>query len=276
MALSFEAAVDALWLAVRDAQSLAAALANLRQLDNQHPHAASAAAVCPWFPPLLFRLLHPEQLSCILPLQPDPPPSTASLPAALLRALLLPMRAKLLNPNVTLQLVDALGYSLDASSGILAIISGYPPACCCCSSSSSPSFTYTPGDAKDFEQGFSLPPLTHTWSSGLFPWTVAAALQQRLRPCPLVHCLRLLRSDDRSLLQHLVSTVSQPHADQSLQPPRHLPPPPCALCCDAPAAVNPCSRADGSHSLCGSCAVQSLRFALSQVNLGRCKSVGAR
>jgi hypothetical protein len=31
--------------------------------------------------------------------------------------------------------------------------------------------------------------------------------------------------------------------------------------------VNVCSRADGSHGLCGSCGVQALRFALSQVSV---------
>jgi hypothetical protein len=124
MAISFEAAVDMLWLAVKDTLSLTASLAHLRQLDHQHSRVSAATATSLWFPPLLFRLLQPEQLCCILPLQPNAPTVFSSLPAALLRAILLPMRSKVINPDATLQLLDALEYSLDASSGILAMISG--------------------------------------------------------------------------------------------------------------------------------------------------------
>ena len=266
MQRSFADIVDDLWHVIRDNTALTALLLHLSQLDAQRPPPPTAApAVNPWFPPLLFRCLTPEELSCVLPLPcAGAPPSSVALAAALLRAILLPMRAKLLNEEVTMQVVDALGYSMDASCGVLAMLSGVlmllllllllMP------------FTTT-GDSNDLEQGFLQPPHTPGWTRGLFAWTVATALEQRQRPCSLSECLRLLRRDDLSLLQHVVAHAPQPsHALQALPAAPPLPSlPPCCLCLDGPSIVSPCSRPDGSHSLCGPCAVQSLRFALSQV-----------
>ncbi len=118
--------VNELWQAVRDPAALTVLLLELRQLDHQQlTGCGPRPEVNPWFPPLLFRRLTADELNCVLPL-----PSTNSLPsnillvASLLQAILLPMRASVINPDVTFQLIDALGYSLDANSGILAMISG--------------------------------------------------------------------------------------------------------------------------------------------------------
>jgi hypothetical protein len=122
------------------------------------------------------------------------------------------------------------------------------------------------GDAQTFEEGFRLPPCTPSRMFGLFNWTVATAIESRLRPCPLSEWLRLLRRDDLSLLQYLVSSEdSRNSITASRAECEVMPAAPCCLCFDSAAIVHPCSRADGSHGLCGSCAVQSLRFALSQV-----------
>ena len=127
------------------------------------------------------------------------------------------------------------------------------------------------GGAKDFEQGFFLPPHSSSWTRGIWPWTVSTALEQRKGPCSLIECLCLLRTDTRSMLEHLVSAPGQSRSSTSLISPDELPPSvPCSLCNDALAVAHPCSRADGSHGLCGSCAVQSLRFALSQVLISTC------
>jgi hypothetical protein len=124
MERGFTDCVNALWQAVRDPAALTVLLLELRQLD-QLTGSGPRPEVNPWFPPLLFRRLTADELRCILPL-----PSTNSLPsnillvASLLQAILLPMRASVINPDVTFQLIEALGYSLDANSGILALISG--------------------------------------------------------------------------------------------------------------------------------------------------------
>jgi hypothetical protein len=256
---NFVDSVNALWQAVRDASALTALLSHLRELV---PCAPPSAAVTPWFPPLLYRLLSPEELSCVLPLPCNDASSPgASLATALLRAVLLPMRANVINPDVTVQLTDALQYSLDANSGILAMISGRRPAP---TPTLSPPITYSlSANAKDFEHAFALPPLAPSWGSSMFAWTVSTALQIRRRPCSLIEFLRLLRVDDRSMMQHIVAAADVRQSLPSDQPP----PPACALCFDAAAAVYPCSRADGAHGLCGSCAVQSLRFALNQVRM---------
>lgn len=257
MQRNFVDSVNELWQAVRDAAALTALLSDLRQLA---PPCPPPAAVTPWFPPLLYRLLSPEELSCVLPLPcNDASPPGASLATALLRAVLLPMRANIINPDVTVQLIHALQYSLDANSGILAMISGPCPPLT--PTLSPPTTSSHSADAKDFEHGFALPPVAPSWGSSLFAWTLAAALEQRRRPCSLSDFVRLLRADDRSMMQHIVTAADARPSLPDDQPP----PPPCALCFDAAAAVHPCSRADGAHGLCGSCAVQSLRFALNQV-----------
>jgi hypothetical protein len=128
------------------------------------------------------------------------------------------------------------------------------------------------GGEKEFEQGFFLPPHSSSWTRGIWPWTVSTALEQRKRPCQLIECLRLLRTDTRSMLEHLVSAPGQSRSSTSLISPDELPPSvPCSMpLCDALAVVHPCSRSDGSHGLCGSCAVGSLRFELSQVRVYTC------
>jgi hypothetical protein len=122
--------VNALWRSVKDSAALSAQLSEL--VENGHqPPSASAPLLPPWFPPLLFRYLSAEQLRCILPLPiSDAPQSHVALVSALLRAVLLPMRAKVINPEVTMHLIVALGYSLDASSGVLALISGRDMSMC--------------------------------------------------------------------------------------------------------------------------------------------------
>ncbi len=127
MQRSFTDAVNALWQAVRDTAALTALLSDLCQCDRERAlfnPSSSLPAVNFWFSPLLFRLLTPEELATILP-QPrtDALSCGHDLSAALLRAVLLPMRAKFLNSDVTLRLIDALEYSLDANNGIIAIIS---------------------------------------------------------------------------------------------------------------------------------------------------------
>ena len=99
-------------------------LADLRQLHHERA-ISSPPVVNIWFSPLLYHLLTPDELSTNLP-QPcaNASPHDRALATALLRAILLPIRAKTINPDVTLQLLDALGYSLDANHGILAMISG--------------------------------------------------------------------------------------------------------------------------------------------------------
>lgn len=129
MQRNFADVVNMLWHSIRDTIALTTLLSDLCCLDRERALLSSSTtatssspslpAVNLWFSPLLFRLLTPEELSCALPL-----PRGHNLSAALLRAVLLPMRAKALNPDVTVQLVDALGYSLDANSGILAMITG--------------------------------------------------------------------------------------------------------------------------------------------------------
>jgi hypothetical protein len=121
---SFTDCVGALWHAVKDPPALTALLLPLRQLDHQPASPSATPAVNPWFPPLLYRRLTSEELRCVLPLGLHPPPPNALLVASMLQAILLPMRAKIINPDVTLQLIEALDYSLDAKSGIIAMISG--------------------------------------------------------------------------------------------------------------------------------------------------------
>ncbi len=124
MQRNFVDVVNALWQAVRDASALAELLADLRQLHHERA-ISSSPAVNIWFSPLLYHLLTPDELRTNLP-QPctNASPHDRALATALLRAILLPIRAKTINPDVTLQLLDALGYSLDANHGILAMISG--------------------------------------------------------------------------------------------------------------------------------------------------------
>ena len=126
MERGFTDCVNALWQAVSDPAALTALLLELQKLDREQLTVSGPRPeVNPWFPPLLFRRLTADELLCVLPL-----PSTNSLPsnillvASLLQAILLPMRASVINPDVTFQLIEALGYSLDANSGILALISG--------------------------------------------------------------------------------------------------------------------------------------------------------
>lgn len=240
MQRNFVDVVNALWQAVRDASALAALLADLRQLHHERAISLSPA-VNIWFSPLLYHLLTPDELSTNLP-QPctTASPHDRALATALLRAILLPMRAKTINPDVTLQLLDALGYSLDANHGILAMISGKskPPVIAF--------LLFLPIQTSHvivksrkhqrIRAWLHSPPLAASWGGSLFSWTVSTVLLLRRRPCNLSECLRLLRTDDKSLLQHIVSGAD---VCQSL-PSNGPAPPPCALCYDAPAAVHPC------------------------------------
>jgi hypothetical protein len=125
MQRSFTDWVDSLWHAVRDPAALTALLLELRQLDQHHVPVSPCPAVNTWFSPLLYRRLTSDELCCVLPLPSDhASPTSALLVASLLRAILLPMRAKKLNPDAMMQIIDGLEYSLDANSGILAMVSG--------------------------------------------------------------------------------------------------------------------------------------------------------